>query len=1510
MKKLLLVVAGILCLAGSVSARSLQLRRGETGLWSDPTMWYDKNDTTQHYAPQPGDSLELTAFWDISLSLDGDVSMPFTMTTSARADKVLSFHGDGYVLESSGDDIVKNPFYLYSPNNHVFQYLRAAGSGTAFRFDDPEITVSNATGVSYFDFHSGTFNFYDPNESVNDGPINLFCATNTVKVVFGKDATARLCSTVLGANGTESLGDAGLCFEGGSHYLKEILWKPIYAAPHEMSLSVEGGAHLTTDKVDLQNQAPNATGAVGGEVIRAVLDLSDGARLDVGADGLSAKPTTKYLVPEVRLDHATLASDGTANLGFENGNDGTNRFVAVDSTIAWTNGAFSCGYFASSTAKVTAFGAFTNTTFVAKTFNFYTGAKYLFKDCHVEATTQGSSNFGNRGTHTPDAAVVFDHCTVTNAAFKSYPAGLTGVMRFTGGTQADLWDLYLTGAADVRIDGGSRVDCQINSGNRIIGGGDVFSTLTVSNAVFTSTKANWFLGMNKVDAGVDGGCGILRVQDGAEVSFGGKDDTGMMLYVGYVGRGRLEVSGGVLWARRIHVGNQPKGYGSDEHSVFRMTGGEVHTYAGEDYAVVAFGAGADHAADCILDGGKLYAMRVMGAGNAATSFSADGGTLVVSRDVTGSGYFLLSGFDTAELGAKGLTVDSQYKAKMTQSMADKDGERGLFRKVGPKDLQFAPTTWTVSETRVEEGALVVMPATLAMETALAVTNGATLSLAGDCTALTVDSLDLNDATLLLDAGDRIVVTGAAEIRNLRLSFTTAPTGALTNELLVVTEPLSAASVDALRSAASAVPVPAGMAGRAVVETSGGVTTVKLTVQGDAAPLTEETTWKGAAGDLWNDGENGWTDGVPTADTKAVFAAEGSREVTVPAGAKAGALAFGDGFTLSGETLAMPTARGALTIETTAGETEIAAPLDLADEAKVTTAAGTALTLSGDVTHGGILKDGTGKLVLGGVNQFEYGLEFGAGTTEIAGKDALGVVPGFIARDIELANNALRFRTADGSETVTKRGICVTTPGTYQSAVLCVDTPATVGNLRATQGAILKRGLAPLTVEVSGDYTLLSKAASKSSYCQRVIRAFPGDDGSTPENPGTSGEDFFTGFSVTEGELRFTAAPGVTLPTVSMTADAVSIGIHTTNVTMRSIFTLDGVRFSATGCDFYANGFNDGNHYITSGETYTLDPELLCNEVRLVNGAVLDVWKFYENNYGSGQYMRPSVFMTNATLRAKSELWFSNARSAKANVHLNAKSTYRVSDSALEGPLALSGGVDGDFANTYLGPIDHTAAGTMKFSNTGFGTLLFRDGSVFRVSTFDLSAFDTRYTLTFAFDGAEWQYGAGDYTFSPALPAGMSEFFAFESRGKGLILKPAEGTTFTADYPIGGTGGVVVDGPGTVKFNADMLAFTGTAVVRQGTLDAGGQAVAVRIEPGEAVPTLKDCAAKGKIQVDMGGAVCEKGATFAVARISGSTPLRFKAVNFADPELYGYFTVQDGLVTMTVGDKPGLAIIVR
>ena len=1185
---------------------------------------------------------------------------------------------------------------------------------------------------------------------------------------------------------------------------------------------------------------------------------------------------------------------------------------------------------------------FTNTTLNLSQLQTCGAMDALFDDCTLNFVN-GRDVFGGVGMGGSYAGL---KVLVRNSTVKNWPLVL-GAFSFAGGNPGE-----------VVISGGTATFSKIAFSNRAAG------KLTLTDGADVLLDNEDVAGVNRLEFpnAATPGVAELHITGGAKLNFV-SPTASPAVYFGYKNAPNstvLRIDNGGVWddsgegvaALNVYISRQNSsadayvgeggtfrvyrlrlGSGGDasvsNHACVHQTGGLVRVCRGgvdNEYGFVELATDGVKNKECCyyLNGGVLKTPRIYGGSTAyfkdptannKAILSANGGTLQPGYDSTT--YEIVSDLDRAECGPKGLTVDANYSSGVVinQEFTNIEGTEGLFRKVGayPLTLQFpGRSDWDVTETRVEEGELVIGGDGKTMATTLVVTNGATLSLAGEATTLTVDNLVVNGGTLKLDAGDQIVVTGAAEIRDVTLAFATAPTEPVTNEILSVAEPLTEASVGALRSAAAALALPSGLMGRAVVETSGGKTTVKVVVRGEAEPLTETTMWTGWSSDLWNDAENGWTDGVPTADKKAVFASEGSREVTVPEGAKAGALEFADGYVLSGETLAMPSARGALTIETTAGETEIAAPLDFNDEAMVTTAAGTSLTLSGDVTHGGIMKDGAGKLVLAGANQFEYGLDFGEGTTVIADKDALGVAQGSAVHEIALANDVLRFNTPDGSEIVTKRGICVTTPEQYQSAVICVDTPATIGRLSSTQGAIIKRGIEPLTVEVADDYTLIAKAASKSAYCQKFIYSFPGEDGSTPTNPGTAANDFFLSLSVAEGELKFRSAPGVTLPTVTANAD-ITVGIHTTNVTKRAVFTLDGVRFLADNKDFYGNGYNDGNNTVTDPR-YPLDPsttDRLRNEVRLVNGAVLHVKNFYGNNMGSGQYMRPSVYMTNAILRAEATHWFSHTTSGKTSVHLDVKSTYRVADSALEGALALGGGVDGDFVNTYLGPVDHTAYGTLELSKTGFGTLLFRDGSVFRVGTFKLDALENRYTLTLAFDGAEWQYGAGDYTFNPALPTtGMDEFFVFEARGKGLILKPEAGTTFTAAYPIGGEGGVVVDGPGTVKFNANTLKFTGAAEVRQGTLDAGGQPVAIRLQPGEAVPTLKDCAPKGRIHVDMGGASCEKGATFAVARISGSTPMNFKAVNFADPDLYGYFTVRDGLVTMTVGDKPGIMIIVR
>ena len=1519
MKNVLSVIVGLL--AVSAQARSMQLTRGTTGMWSDPTMWYDEDGKTNDIL-RAGDKAKLTAYWDIDVTLDEDVSMPLNMIISSRAGNTLSLLCDGqHVLESKGDDIVAKPFYLYTPSNHCLQYERAAGSGTAYRFDNPELTVSNVNDVSYFDFHSGTFNFYDPNGYTNDVAINLFVASSdAAEIIFGKDASARLGSTTLAGNGKETVGDVALRFEGGSHYLKEIRWNPAYAPPRKMEVSAKGGAHLTAESVAFTNSI-NSAGAVAGDPIHAVLDLSDGARLDVGSSGLVAEAKNKYIEPEVRLHNATLASDGTADLQFKlSANPSTNRFVAVDSTVAWSYGVFTCGYFASSSARSGSLGAFTNSTFVAKRFNFYTGANYVFKDCHVESMVQDASNFGNRCASAPDAEVVFDHCTLTNLNLKSYPNGFTGTMRFTGGTQADLWDLYLTCAADVRIDGGSRVDCMVGSSvNRVVCNGQGTAILTVSNATLTATKANLFLAFSGPGADKDG-CGILRVQDGAEVNIGGKDSvSGCILYVGYKGRGRLEVSGGKIWANSIYVGNQTKDYESAEHSVLHMTGGEVHAHVNDDYKAVTFGNGTNHAADFIFDGGTLYTPRMYGCGNGPTKLSANGGTFVAMRDVTGRGYAIISGFDTAELGPKGLTVDVQGNAFMTQSMANKSGENGLFRKTGPKTLTLTPETWSVSETRVEEGALLISDATKTLQTTLVVTNGAALSLAGTCTALTLDGLVVANGLLELDAGDTITVpVGNLAVSGLQLKFSANPAAATTNTFLVTTGGEIPADVQwELRRAYIDNSMPADNHSFLIFDydSETGVTSVRMAVTADASPLTDETAWRSATSDGWATPAS-WTAGVPNAAKIAAFseAAGVSKTVEVPPQAMAGAVAFrADGYTLQGGRLEIAADQGAARISTESGTNTVKTALRLDSETAITNASASKLTLAGNVEGFGFDKTGHGELELAGTNAFYRPVSQNAGRILVRTPAALGADD--VEKRVTLTGGTIAFDAADGKAMRIENPITVSAPATRSAAIIECRTPVTLANWQTTtQGGLIKRGGAALTIEVGGDIQLNAKCSMTAiSYVPATEFTFAADgtapDGASLPNNG----HYYAGFNVAEGEVAFRAKPGLAARPKITSKCAVMSCLRTKDGTVGPSLTLDGVDLDLSGGNYLLNGDS-----LSSDRVFCQSPV-----IRIVNGARAYGKYLQCKRYGYSAGSQPIWAITNGTLQAKSEFWFDYINVDGVNLTDSAYSVFKTKDAEIlsdTGVFYHNGGVRGDFANTYLGPTDKTAYGTLSVPSVtahnsyASGEMLFRDGSVFRIGAFSFPISDWKpatswAVMKIAFDGAEWQYGDGDWTLQAAWFAeGYRDHFAVEARGRGLILKPAAGTTFTTEMPITGDGPVVVDGPGTVKFNAGTFK-AGCAEVRQGTFDAAGEAVKVRLVPGETVPTLKDCN-KSMVLVDMGGIVCAKGDTFAVAHISGSTPGRFKAVNFADSELHGYFSIQDGAVTMTVDLKPGQMIIVR
>ena len=152
-------------------------------------------------------------------------------------------------------------------------------------------------------------------------------------------------------------------------------------------------------------------------------------------------------------------------------------------------------------------------------------------------------------------------------------------------------------------------------------------------------------------------------------------------------------------------------------------------------------------------------------------------------------------------------------------------------------------------------------------------------------------------------------------------------------------------------------------------------------------------------------------------------------------------------------------------------------------------------------------------------------------------------------------------------------------------------------------------------------------------------------------------------------------------------------------------------------------------------------------------------------------------------------------------------------------------------------------------------------------------------IEFIWDDSEWRWAdpLGNYTF--VASSVNTSLFKFTMEGRGIVLKPAAGATFTTEVPFTGTGGMRHLGAGTVKFAADTYKFTGTCEVADGATvdlsDAGTVSGAAFAGPGTitggtfagttkimlsgaaddwsgaVVPTFDACTFGGRVVVDFG-----------------------------------------------------------
>ncbi len=280
-------------------------------------------------------------------------------------------------------------------------------------------------------------------------------------------------------------------------------------------------------------------------------------------------------------------------------------------------------------------------------------------------------------------------------------------------------------------------------------------------------------------------------------------------------------------------------------------------------------------------------------------------------------------------------------------------------------------------------------------------NGATLAPGdgggiGTIATLTAASLSLNNAALSWDLGavgtpavstaDKLVVTNPDALTLAGVStFTLNNTGGLTEGTYTLLDYNGSPLADLSKFALSSPTL--GSFSVSLVNDQAN-TSINLLVQGGV--VASNSTWNVDASGNWSTAGN-WSAGVPNAvDATANFgtAITSTQTVSVDSPQTAGTLNFSSpiSYAIAGSsTLTLDVSSGQAAINVTSGTHTISAPVVLNDDATITSAAGTGVALSGNLTAAGktITKAGAGSV------QFENvraaALNISAGSAKISAK---------------------------------------------------------------------------------------------------------------------------------------------------------------------------------------------------------------------------------------------------------------------------------------------------------------------------------------------------------------------------------------------------------------------------------------------------------------------------------------------------------------------------------------------
>ncbi|MBR3221341.1 MAG: hypothetical protein IKF72_03845 [Kiritimatiellae bacterium] len=1118
--------------------------------------------------------------------------------------------------------------------------------------------------------------------------------------------------------------------------------------------------------------------------------------------------------------------------------------------------------------------------------------------------------------------VVFaTNATLTVGGYRQRNGTVT-LGRGTTLTTSNISDSYLHSAGTLNVAEGASVSVK----GAVSLSGSATPTLSIMGGTFTAS-GGIFVGNASTSNGrllVSGGRFDLAGGDGVNLRYGNAASL-------------FEVSGGTAVVSRVRLA---RNNGSGDKTM-RQTGGYLDI-SSASYGYVSFfdDATSRTGTHTIELNGGITALRYIvnskpSLTSPTTQLLANGGTLKACTARNSSSSPFIKDLKYMKLGNSGLTFDTAgNNIYVEQNMSNQGGASGLLKKVGNGTLTYVGTS-DVANTVVAGGTLLVSGASSTLSTALTVTNEATFSLVGSATGATLSALTVTNASLALDAGDVLAVNGPVSVNRLTINWSSAAPSAATPFLRVSGE-LGNETKAAIRSAlfANALSDGTHAAYTFDYDAGTGLTTVSARVANDE-PLSDSVTWTGTG--AWATPANWSGNAVPTETQIASFtSASSGKTVSVAAGDVTGALAFGaDGYTLTGMgPLSIAGEIGAAQIAANAGSNTIDVPVNLSVRTPVQVNAGATLSITKTISGGSLAKTGTGKLTLGAANALDGGILSSDGILEAAAAGALGSSS---ADAVALSGGTVQFAGAGGAEMNVPANVSVSAANASDIVVFKADTDTSLDRLNVMQGAFCKRGTGKLTVYVPAatSYTLAVAGAGTAtgdntawfpSGSEGIV--FP-DDGTAPDS--ACGK--YPGFSVAEGELALVGAGADA--GVSMIGARVLIGLYSKTCAAQPMLTVDNVYLDCLSSHWFLG------HSVGANNIAVTNPVL-----RIINGGKVRITssQIGYNSTSSRSYV--TLAATNGTFLVSGFDHYLTRMNGSVG---GARAYYKFKDSNLylDGTVnKIGGGIDLDFDNSVFST---SAGGTVALtgeSDRPWGTMLFRNGSVFAYGGFTENSINKN--LTFAFDDSELKLDASRA--SATLVASGSGKVHYEMRGAGAVLKPASGATYTINAPLEGEGGLVLAGEGTLALASGKYAFSGTCDVRSGTLDlsaagsisnprfaatTGGGTVSSAVlnqatvaialsdawENTNGIPTFANCTFSGKVKVDAGRTASNPLAMpaasasqpVAIARFSGTTAADLSAwrlVNTGDRMVRGEFTLVDGTVYLTPAPPFGAVIILR